>query len=154
MLLEYLQRLNSYRIGALLKIWGPELMIDAGARGSTDWINNPYETVYNDGETVSIVTGNGFVGNALRIASISGGFGRTGMGFYSIIKVSLKYRSNVPVTFGSIYADYIQCQANTGDAVTVNFTGYVDFFRFLPTLYPANVGDWLEMDELSIRVKL
>lgn len=141
-----------------------ELSTNSGAAGMTDWVDSNSDGLA-DGwgggyglETYSIVTGNGFTGNAQRVvASTSSNnncirlvstpafiLGRT-------YKVSFKYRSsgNLVLYIGSGEV-YDSLAINTGNAlyyekiVTPKVSSAIPSF-FIP------VNKWFEIDEVSVK---
>lgn len=139
-----------------------ELLTNSGCAGMTDWVDTNGDGVadgwakFYGSEICSIVTGNGFTGNAQRLDASVGGTaqairhsaqGRLG----STYKITLKYRAN---NLLRIYCSASQIlkdlPANIGDAIyveTIATSNYSNYFLF----YLQNKNDWFEIDEVSIK---
>lgn len=141
---------------------------NTGTPETTDWVDSNADGLADNWSTIgsvtpSIVTGNGFIGNAQRVvAAATGSVGilSTNAGFeqlkkYSYYKVSFKYRSLKSnfYFFTSNVGGMIILPLNTGNAV------YIEFFILLTditlnqiSLYTtaSAIGDWFEIDELRI----
>ena len=142
-----------------------ELSINSGAPGLTDWVStttpglgdgwlahfNP--SLY--GCIFTIVTGNGFTGNAQRaVANGSGGWGVIMAPTILIIGRTYiftgKWRSSIMLYCNRNSGPVIfSLPANTGDASTFSKTWVCDYTNFYMGVN-SNV-DWFEIDEISIK---
>lgn len=137
------------------------LVSNSGVVDNADWVGTTGSTpptgwqLYGGNGTPSLVTGNGFDGNAYRIDSTSvGSYVMTsdspiqaGKTYY----LRLKYRSNVNIEGGTGSYNYGTLLANTGDAkqYTSTFTASANHML---QFYVGNVtGRWLEVDEVVLK---
>lgn len=104
-----------------------------------------------EGQIYSIVTGNGFVGNAQRMSHTNinppAQLSRSYLNIGKKVRITLKYRSNKNIYVG---ASSMELPVNTGNAISGTVTGDIDYFRIGIKGTPQN-GDWIEIDELSIK---
>ncbi len=146
---------------------------NSGGNGTSDWYDGNgdgladgwYKSDVN--KIATIVTGNGFTGNAQRVEVLGTAFSL--MMRYegdlsvasSTYTIKLKYRSYtisdlhkiIVSPKGGYTTDTLYLPNNTGDAVEIEFTG----ISVNPNLFgisfhgdTAEVGEWLEVDEIQI----
>ncbi|MCF7830858.1 LamG domain-containing protein [Candidatus Gracilibacteria bacterium] len=153
--------------------WTDNIVTNSGASNTTDWTDTN-EDGLADGwterqnsatGTPSIVTGNGFTGNAQRayIDTVSAGnyqlYINSGAVQNHSYLLSLKYRqshagSTLYVWDGS-WSTLKTLSQNTGDAITSKTS--ITWNSADPTLYigfnisAIDVGDWFEIDEVSLQ---
>ena len=144
-----------------------ELITNAGATGQTDWTDSNSDGLANNwtksgDASASIVTGNGFSGNAQRI---SGGSGvNQDVLFQNVIafpalkwtRISFKYRSSATLQVMTSNANFfaVAVPANTGNAISV--VSYVcntgSSLVDLDISFRTNsAGAWFEIDEVSVK---
>lgn len=145
---------------------GPELVTNGGAVGATDWIDSDADGLADTIRpwraggvaaymSYSIVTGNGFTGNAQRCVVVSPGtYG--GLVFTvtvgKIYKISFKYRSNYTISLQNPSGTYFYgtSPTNTGNAIYFERTFYASTTDAgIGVLRQA--GDWCEFDEVSLK---
>lgn len=145
----------------------PEMIINSGNMDTTDWIDSngdglgDYFTIVGD-LTPTIVTGNGFNGNAQRFECNNSGNAHSfasqtylEMGINEYV-LSFKYRSNVQWSIGNfLYVNNIPI--NTGDAVEVSYR-LTSLEIVVPSRFrlfyetSGQIGSWVEIDELSLKL--
>ena len=177
---------GSVGIGTTVTVGSPRLMVggnmvvaDAGGTelsvNGTDWNNATNGLAANwatsaDAGSItfatSIVTGNGFSGNAQRVVYQTVGAGAYGRLYQSIYftknhlyKISFAYRAStwLQVVFGGNEGAVV-LPANTGNAVSVSIVsgptlydrGSLDFYSPGGGGTPAN-GTWFEIDGVSVQ---
>jgi len=134
-----------------------QLLTNSGGKGQTDWVDTDGDGLA-DGWTIntltsSIVTGNGFIGNAQRGVGVNGSelrnlsatmvSGRT-------YKLSYKYRSSHGLNVFSRSSQLIKSNvANTSDAIYVEITFLCTFSSYLMFYFTVNEM-WAEIDEVSL----
>jgi len=155
------------QVAGTVMLANPELISNAGAPGQTDWVDSNSDGLadnWNDSygtASKSIVTGNGFTGNAQRFSLTSGTymalFGFSGT-FHlgKTYTVSFKYRSSKGFTLYNWNSEAIGAPAgNTGNAISVTYqyTPSVELSGwFYPFMGSATPGvDWYEFDEISVK---
>ena len=130
---------------------------------ATNWVDNNGDGVpdyWSTGNSpvLSVVTGNGFSGNAQRIENSASGQGYlyqnnvinvTNIG--EIYKIRVRYRSNVTLKIG--FFTKLYPHSNTGNAV--EYVGYeIASSTGQKTLYvmpnTSVEGDWVEIDEIEV----
>lgn len=153
------------------------LVTNSGAAGTTDWVDSNSDGLaddwakgsYNNSRySASIVTGNGFAGNAQRMTVVTSSstlyylryatpIALTGQNY----QCTFKYRSSALLSIiaetsaQNSWGQWATFTANTGNAIsatvscrqwngTVGDTGYIGFGFY----YTANVNDYFEMDEV------
>jgi len=135
---------------------------NGGTPETTDWVDSNGDGVANTWVTFSIyptipsiVTGNGFTGNAQRVAENNAGdyailYQTSSFVSGSTYKISFKYRSNRSVYFNRASGvNYLNWPANTSNATTAS--GY--FSADTPSWYIGAYGvsgSWIELDEVKI----
>lgn len=138
-----------------------EKMINTGILGTTDFMDSDSNGLADsmntwNSATMSIVTGNGFTGNAQR-AVLTGSWGGMVLSF-SVksnirYKVSFKYRSSNAIVFGrgdgSNEGLFYNAPANTGNAIEVSF--YTPYLTQSPVVGCFGFGAWIEIDNVSIQ---
>lgn len=139
-----------------------ELSVNSGAEGLTDWVDSNSDGLADGWSVVacstSIVTGNGFTGNAQRLVATAGSstafiYGLPTLYLGKSYTISGKYRSSKSWNITNISQIGTQNSfiANTGNAISFSHT-FVVGGTAVPRLYVgANLGDWLEIDELSCK---
>lgn len=141
-----------------------EKCTNTGLSGGTDWVDTNADGLA-DGVTkerttciASIVTGNGFVGNAQRVESTAAGSPnwasilqlKTGLSGLGYCKITFKYRSNktIWIDTSTISTPF---PINTGNAISGQ-TICLNQGRLLCGFgVTDSIGDWMEIDELSIQ---
>lgn len=145
----------------------PERIVNSGNADTTDWVDSDgdgladYFTIFGD-LTPTIVTGNGFNGNAQRFECNNSGnthyvvsqtYLEMGVNEYIL---SFKYRSNVQWSIGNfLYVNNIP--VNTGDAVEVSYR-LTSLEAVVPSSFrlfyetSGQIGSWIEIDELSLKL--
>lgn len=138
----------------------PELSINSGASGMTDWVDSNGDGLADGWAVVnastSIVSGNGFTGNAQRIdVSNNSGYLTTGISTMYLGKTytfSGKYRSNNTWTITNVNpSGNNNWFANPSDAIPFSGTFTVGFSAVPRIGYMVNASDWLEIDEVSVK---
>jgi hypothetical protein len=144
--------------------FGSELMLNSGGPGQTDWVDSDSDGVANEwwvgwGGTPSIVTGNGFTGNAQRFANATWSNGLVYWGNPPVdtkkYQLNFKYRSNKPIRILTSTSDQIfgTVPANEGNAISasINITHASAIYGFMFMIYDNDAGNWLEVDEVSLK---
>jgi len=135
---------------------------NSGADGLTDWVdsNSDGKADYWDSgfgsPVMSIVTGNGFTGNAQRLALAASGGGclthSAGLTVGHSYQVTFKYRSSDPLNVCDWNTtSYGVFPSNNGLAVeaTCSFVATSYWLTFWP--WGAGINSWFEVDEVSIK---
>ena len=146
----------------------PELGTNYGAVGQTDWVDSNSDGIA-DGVLVgagadltigSIVTGNGFTGNAQRLQENNASnklFVRlaSSIAAGSLVSVALKYRSNVVIQ-SSGTSEFILLKSipvNEGNAQSITTFFYVNNNTTVISFYSNALENcFFEIDEVSIKV--
>jgi hypothetical protein len=138
---------------------GPELFSNCGYYGGTDWVDSNSDGLADDwtkyaNMTASIVTGNGFKGNAQRVVYTDGEAGylrniSTEIAIGDRFRIRFKYRASQLLKFGNGVNE--TWAINTGDAIQIDevITGTFDgtiLTRWYLTGHSAT--DWFEIGEL------
>lgn len=151
---------------------GKELLVNSGTSETTDWVDtnsdglaDSWSGLLTQGNIKSIVTGNGFVGNAQRYqlstAATDGLYQTTqnSLNIGTTYQFSLKYRSSKKIAiypFGLNNGSFI-LNANTGNALYYEgrktCTASEGQFRVYmhASFDTLVVGDWFEIDEISVK---
>ena len=140
---------------------GSEILINSGTSGNTDWVDSNADGLADDffvtNATPTIVTGNGFIGNAQRIVTISASTCYINLNGSNLItgkqyRVTGKYRSSNQLSFNNAIDVTEALPPNTADAISFSRYGIAvvngDIRIYMAS---AGVGDWLEIDELSVQ---
>lgn len=164
--------------GKVLKYQSPKQIIvtNGGGIGTTDWVDSNsdgladnWRNEYIGGLTYSIVSGNGFSGNAQRCIA-SGGAPNYGISYGSKIivknksyKVTFKTRLSITNDISGRLLLVIYGAAQTFFSVTSNQTGNPDYYEatftalndgylmFYSTSTRMSPGDWFEVDEINVQ---
>lgn len=142
----------------------PELSVNSGVAGMTDWIDSNADGLadgwYGGGFAGlwSIVTGNGFVGNAQRVIENNVN-DLAYLGFISLTlnagvsyKISGKYRCNTITKINHTTSGLmLSLPINTGNALPFDITFTPTSNGALYILSTAVSGAWFEIDEVSIK---
>lgn len=149
-------------------------VVNGGAGNTTDWVDSNADGLADSWRkyaffgtnTASIVTGNGFMGNAQRLECTSSGSDQNISTNTNIITIGkkyilhFKYRCNASMRVlisGSQFISTIEEVTNTGDAIsrtyifTAAYTGALSFYLRRDGRYNIQTGDYLEVDEVSIQ---
>ena len=144
-----------------------ELSVNSGAPGLTDWVDTFADGLADnwaavDGAvcTYSIVTGNGFTGNAQRIIENNAiNYAAIYSPNYSTLRVGTtyvitgKYRSSVPFRINKASGpSYIAVSSNTGNAISFSMEFTATETSYYLVAFGVD-GCWLEIDEISIKEK-
>jgi hypothetical protein len=146
------------------------LFTNSGIDGGTDWIDTDGDGVADDCVFVggagvcSIVTGNGFTGNAQRLTHVNGTSSRIYLdtGVDAIVgktyKISGKYRAGAAnwriYLRSSANTATLNMGANTGDAISFSYIVTADdSSNITSTFYKVSseASDWIEVDEVLIQ---
>lgn len=181
----YLVKNSSDYVSALIDkanyTLGTELFSNSGAAGMTDWTDTNADGLA-DGfnirtvgvvTTCSIVTGNGFSGNAQRIAYTSGsGYCYFRYGTTNNILDGKKYRISLKTRHQGVIAVFLTGNAigesivgtsrqtivgsiatDTGDAkqLTMDFQNVLGANKWLEFAISTSAGDFFEFDEISVK---
>ena len=155
-----LTQLKSY-IGILETFYGDENIINGGAEGEEDWPDTDLNGVGNHFSVIravgSIVTGNGFTGNAQRFVMNGGetnSFIRPEKFTYTsavVYRTKFKYRTDgyLQIVGGFTIPNI---PANTGDAIEFEYIGSsVSSVKLVIYCYGSG-GTYAEIDELSMQI--
>ena len=138
---------------------GSEAVTNGGASGQTDWTDTNEDGLADSwlkAQTATIVTDNGFTGNAQRIENDGGHsnlYQNSIVSANTAYKLIFKYRANYSLNIYTNSASnlIVTLDANTGDAIshTIYFTdANGGELRF----YQANgAGRYFEVDEVSLK---
>lgn len=140
-----------------------ELATNSGVAGMTDWVDSNSDGLADGWATslnpiCSIVTGNGFIGNAQRIIENDATFnGRIYINNLSLVNgktynISGKYRTSsnfrLNKSNGVTFASF---STNVGNALPFSYVFTSDYSGVLYFTVAATDGNWLEIDEISIK---
>lgn len=144
---------------------GSEIILNAGAYGQTDWVDSNSDGLadswlfYSTGTgTKSIVTGNGFTGNAQRFGCTESGKVTELYQYYAFVTgqeylISLKYRTNnelFHLQLGTSMSSNLP--VNTGDAQLFSCTIMAAETTMFEILAIDGIADtYLDVDEISIK---
>ena len=89
--------------------------INAGESGGTDWIINAYLWSETGGGTISVVTGNGFTGNALRFDISAAG---------DVLRIATDANGDNVFAPGNSYEIQVKCRASIDDSGGMGIHAY------------------------------
>lgn len=132
---------------------------------TTDWIDSNTDGIADDfnipNGTPSIITGNGFNGNAQRVQATSG----ITTGIQSEVDINIPtgtnirahftYRASVAWEFRPSFENVTTIPSNTGNAqpYTYDFSDSIDnLIEFFGNIPSPSIGDWLEVDNLYFEI--
>lgn len=141
-----------------------ELSVNSGAAGMTDWVDSNADGLADSWNVSSlsytqpsIVTGNGFTGNAQRIYYIQNASAyHLYFNFTTVVGrayiFTFKYRSSKSLNISNAFLSAHTVSSNIGNCASVTFYdsggGGINIRFFI---YNAVLGDWFEIDEVSIK---
>ena len=135
---------------------GTNIMSNCGTPETTDWVDTNLDgaadnwTVYGVG---SIVTGNGFIGNAQRIDNVNGSGDRL-QSLPQVVsgnryRIRMKYRGNAQILFQQGGSGLPSSPINTGDAQIYDEV-WTPISNSTVWLRINTIGYWFEVDELYV----
>lgn len=133
---------------------GENMIVNGGFEGTTDWIDTNGDGLADGFSTTnlsgcSIVTGNGFVGNAQRIEydGATGAFTFSGLTIGKKYKISIKYRGNYLYVSHAITGQLLPQNLITAAEWNLTFISLNTTILFSATA----AGRWGEVDEYKLQ---